>query len=95
MKFYNEITVDGVSNLHIDRIDVFTGKDEYCESDCYQIENNGGELNFVHCEPGAPSDARLNEVSCRVILTEESGTRRFCLTILHHKGHVYQDFEEI
>lgn len=93
--------MDEETNFHIQAVEVFTGDDEGCETDCvravtkFEDYNSPGILELSRREDVASSLYRLRyEPGVRIFLKSESG-ESFCLSVSHHKGGVYFDLDQL
>lgn len=89
--------INNEKHLHIGVVEVFTGDDEYFETDCVEIESENDTLHVkqILTRRNRPSCYRLRgEPGIRAHIMDESG-RRYILTIAHHKGSVHINAKEV
>ena len=76
--------------LHINKVEVFTGDDDYNETDLIEVETINEKLiaKKTLTESVRPSKYRLRgEPGIRLLVASESGPR-YRVTIAHHKGNI-------
>ena len=83
------------SGLHIKSIDIFTGDDEYKETECVSVTSKGSSLLMSRrIEPKeTESQFRLrNEPGVRLFIEGEYGGQ-YVISVNHHKGAIYFKLE--
>jgi hypothetical protein len=94
---HGALTINNCDHLHISQIDVFTGDDNYIETDSIEVTTTKEKLCVKQLLTTHPvkSEMRIrNEPGCRIHIDSEEGTR-FLLTVSHHKGSIQISTKEI
>lgn len=89
---HGQLCVNGEPNFHINEIEVFTGDDDYNETDCVQLKSISEKLQVTLASPltNKKSPYRLrNEPGVRIKFTSEDDQKLRTLLICHHKGGIY------
>lgn len=86
----SEITINSIrefSNFHVEKVEVFTGDDNFHETDCVEIHAKDKKLLVKkHLEYFEESNFRLrSEPGVRIYLNSEDGVS-FYIEFAHHKG---------
>jgi hypothetical protein len=91
------LSLDNEKYLHIKKVEVFTGDDEYNETDCIEVEAHKGNLLIKQMltRKNKPSCHRLRgEPGIRVHVAGENG-KQYILAVAHHKGNIQVSAKEI
>lgn len=87
----NMLVIGGRNSFHIKKVEVFTGDDNYLETDCIDIVTSGGKLEARHLLTNnlKRSEERIRfEPGIRLHLQIEGTDRIVILSICHHKGSI-------
>jgi hypothetical protein len=91
LRVEDTLSINNEKHLHVERVEVFTGDDEYNETDSVEITSHN-ELLLIKqllTRRNKPSSHRLRgEPGIRMFLSSESGDG-FVLTLAHHKGSIH------
>jgi len=91
------LLINNEKQLHVERVEVFTGDDDYNETDSVEVTAHSDQLLIKQLltRRNKPSDFRLRgEPGVRLFLACESG-KNFILTLAHHKGSLHVQAKEI
>jgi hypothetical protein len=91
------IRINNENYLHIQKVEVFTGDDDYNETDCVEVSSHKEQLLIKQLltRKSKPSSHRLRgEPSVRLFLDSEDG-KKYILTVAHHKGSIHVSAKEI
>jgi len=96
---YSHIVLGPREHLHIEKVEVYTGDDEYMETDSFAIESdkdNKGKLIIRNSFQGkTEASARIRfEPGVRLFLSAEDGGH-FVLDIRHHNGSIITSVDKI
>lgn len=84
-----KLTLKKDQKLHITRVEVFTGDDEYLETDCIEVTASQEKLRIKkYLEHLVPVTMRIrSELGMRVYFSSENGNNYY-FQMGHHKGSV-------
>jgi hypothetical protein len=89
------LVFEGNDNFHIEEVKVFTGDDQYTETDAYVLRNNKRrpeQLDVMNMIPrsDARTEFRLRHepAVCLTLSVENDPDKKVYLTVAHHKGCV-------
>jgi hypothetical protein len=91
LRVNDTLSINNEEHLHVERVEIFTGDDEYNETDSVEITSHNDLLLIkqVLTRRNKPSSYRLRgEPGIRMFLNGESG-EQFVLTLAHHKGSIH------
>jgi hypothetical protein len=91
------LSIDNEKYLHIKKVEVFTGDDDYNETDCIEVQSEKENLLIKQLltRKNKPSNHRLRgEPGIRVFVCGENG-KHYILTVAHHKGNIQVSAKEI
>jgi hypothetical protein len=91
------LSIDNEKHLHIKKVEVFTGDDEYNETDCIEVQSEKENLLIKQLltRKNKPSEHRLRgEPGIRVFVRGEND-KGYILTIAHHKGEIHISAKEL
>ncbi len=92
-----ELSVFGLSNFHVDRVEVFSGPDECLMTNYYSFEPGKScyaddQMEVTHCRPVMPKRIPFRvrgEPGVILYLKSEGSDDTVKVMFCHHKGHVY------
>ncbi len=96
-RFSGMLQVGHDTNMHIQKVHVFTGGDDYEESDTVSVTPAGdGKLAVARINrSGFPTMTRIRgEPAVRLYLDMENGEAAV-ITISHHKGNIFFHADEV
>lgn len=91
------LLINNEKHLHVKHIEVFTGDDDYNETDCVEVQAHNDLLLIKQLltRRNKPSSHRLRgEPGVRMFLESENG-KQFVITLAHHKGSIHVSAKEI
>lgn len=97
MRVDDTLSIDNEKYLHIKKVEVFTGDDDYNETDCVEVESHKENLLIKQLltRKNKPSTYRLRgEPGIRVFVEGENG-KNYIVTVAHHKGNIQVSAKEI
>lgn len=81
------------NNTHINSIEVYTGGDDYTETEMVTVSVVNHKLKLQkEIDHFSKSENRARFEPCARIYVDTECGNRHCLHIYHHKGSVYVDF---
>lgn len=90
------LSLDDEKYLHIKKVEVFTGDDDYNETDCIEVQSQKENLLIKQLltRKNKPSSHRLRgEPGIRVFVQAENG-KHYIVTLAHHKGSIHVTAKE-
>jgi len=94
------LVIDDNEHFHISKVEVFTGDDDYNETDCIEVQSRGGDkpellIKQLLTRKNKPSPNRLRgEPGVRLHIEGENG-KHYIVTLAHHKGTISTSAKEI
>lgn len=88
---HEQLVIDGYNNFHIKKVEVFTGNDDYQETDSIEVVSKGDRLEAKQLltKTVKPSSERIRfEPGVRLHLELEGTEEILILSLCHHKGCV-------
>ena len=88
---HEQLVIDGLNNFHIKKVEVFTGNDDYQETDSIEVVAKGEKLEAKQLltKTIRPSPDRIRfEPGVRLHLEIEGTEEILILSLCHHKGCV-------
>lgn len=87
------LEIEGVDNIHINSVEIFTGGDDYKQTDSVIIKVLGDKLNIQNNHKKnteTPTRIRM-EPGLKIHLSDETDGPGYILTLSHHKGNIKLD----
>lgn len=97
LRIDDTIFINESNYLHINRVEIFTGDDDYNETDIIEVHTSNNKLvaKKLLTETIRSTKYRVRgEPGIRLFIDSENG-EGFLLTICHHKGNIHVATEKL